>query len=156
MGPSSSGKSKVGKILKEKYKLPIVEVDDEVTGLNGGVWPEDEKIIDKYFDKVHKIFLKKDNIIFITSFLGEHEIKEFKKNGFKFVAIYAGFDFLLKRRIKRDQPDQKLIERFRKRYNALLEIIKSHPHLFEKIIDVSTQTPLEIADGIFAVFKNTS
>lgn len=49
LGLIGAGKTTIAKILAERHDLNLVEADDEVIKLNGGQWPDNERIIDRYF-----------------------------------------------------------------------------------------------------------
>jgi shikimate kinase len=151
LGPSSSGKTTIGNILKEKYALPIFECDDETRRLNKGRWPSSEKVVDRLFDKVNKIALEKKNIIYITSYLDQEEIQQFAARGFKFIFLYADFDVLLKRRLKREKLSPNLLARFKLRYEGILKLAYS-PRLTEYFpikFEVSSSTNEQISENIF-------
>lgn len=154
LGASSTGKTTIGSILRDKYKLPVFECDDETRCLNDGVWPDDERIVDKLFTQVNKKALDMENIVYITSFLDRDEILAFANKGFKFIELHGDFDFLLKRRLKREKISPTLLRRFRKRYESLIKLVDSpelrqyFPLKFEVSQDSNDQIAREIAKYI--------
>lgn len=125
LGPSSSGKTTIGIYLKKQHKLPIFECDDEARRLNKGHWPRSEKVIDKLFARVNKTALEKENTVYTTSYLDKKEILQFVEKGFKFIFLYANFDFLLQRRLNRERLSSSLLNRFKRRHKGILELVNS-------------------------------
>ncbi len=135
LGLTNSGKSSVAEILKDRG-WPVLEVDDEAQMKNDGIWPEDEEILDKLFKEVNTEVLKMKNIIFVTSFLEIADLKKFKEVGFEIVEIYADYEELQGRKIKRDGHPEDNFERFNRNYNNYQRMRGQ----MEKYFDLSLNT----------------
>jgi len=140
LGLSASGKTTLGKSLSKLFGVPVIEADDETRKLNNGVWPSDEKVIDRYFDVINEWVLKMENVIYITSWLEKEAIVKFFNNGFKIIELHGKFEKLLSRRMNRDDPSKLLIKRFKKNYSKYTKII-SKPEVTK-----TTTTSIDVSD----------
>ena len=69
LGRSGVGKSTVAASLGRTFGLSVLEADDEVMRLNGGVWPEEEETIDYYFELTNSRVLEMKLVLYVTSWL---------------------------------------------------------------------------------------
>lgn len=51
LGITGSGKSTTAQSVAGPLNLKVVEADNEVIRLNHGLWPDDEEVINKYFQE---------------------------------------------------------------------------------------------------------
>jgi deoxyadenosine/deoxycytidine kinase len=156
-GPSSAGKTTLGKALSNKLGVPIIEADEEVKKLNNGIWPNEEKTIDTYFDKINTDVLLRKNIIYIISWLEKDRIFEFNKVGFHLINLRGDFEVLLARRIRRDNPKKHLIDRFRNNYFRYLKIVNDSKVSSAFLLDINTTglNSEEVLDKAYTVLHET-
>jgi adenylate kinase family enzyme len=138
LGLTGAGKTTIAKILAEKHDLKLIEADDEVIRLNGGDWPNDENIIDKYFEVTNAKVLDLDNILYVISWLTSKRIKEFYDKGFIIFEMHASFDELMKRKIARDGMSDEEKNRFKDNYKGYVEDVLSKKTL--KMFSLSLDT----------------
>jgi adenylate kinase family enzyme len=123
LGLTGSGKSTVSKNIAKKYNLTVVEADDEVIRHNNGIWPEDEALIDKYFDQTSLRMLQEDNVLYVISWMDKVDILKFLDNGFKIIELHAQLEELIKRKINRDNPSEDQINRFKNNYQGYIDVV---------------------------------
>lgn len=121
LGRTGSGKSTIAASLGEALGLAVLEVDDETTSLNGGHWPEDEDVIDHFFDVTNRKVLTMESVLYVTSWLSGDEIRAFYDQGFKIVELHATFAELLRRKQRRGDAINH--EQFRINYEGYLAIV---------------------------------
>ncbi len=141
LGRTGSGKSTIAPSLGEALGLRVLEVDDEATRLSGGRWPEDEDVIDHFFEITNRKVLTMKSVLYVTSWLSRGEIKAFYQRGFKIIELRADFDELLRR--KRKRGDAINDERFRTNYEGYLAIVNRADvqSMIALSIDTSNQSP---------------
>lgn len=122
LGLSNSGKSTVASLLKSRNWF-VIEVDDIAQYKNGGIWPEDENILDKLFKEANREILELKNVVFVTSFLEIEDIKRFTASGFKIIELHASRDELVRRKIQRDGVPQDNYERFNRNYKNYQQML---------------------------------
>jgi len=157
LGLTGAGKTTVAKIIAEKHNFNLVEADDEVIKLNGG-WPDDEKIIDKYFEVTNDRVLDLDSILYVISWLTPKGIKEFYDRGFLIIELHANFDELLKRKMARDGMSDEERERFGENYKGYVQDILSDEtrKKFTLSLDTTYLTPEEILARVDEVIVEQS
>lgn len=152
LGLTGSGKSTIAKYLSDRYKLRLIEADDEVIRLNNGKWPKSEKIINKYFEVANKKALKKDNILYVISWLEKNRIIQFRESGFEIIELHADFKELLERKIKRDDFSDENIDRFKKNYKGYLRETNSPriKKLFLLSFDTTGLDPSDVLEKVYS------
>jgi len=141
LGLTGSGKTTVVNALRKKG-WSILEVDDEVVKRNKGKWPEDEKVINKFFAEINKEVVKLDEVVFVTSFLEKNDIQMFFQSGFKIIEMHADHHELIKRKKRRDNPSSKKLLRFKKNYDYYNKVVYEAGGLISLSID-TTAMPIE-------------
>lgn len=140
LGLTGSGKSTIGKVLKDKYNLNVIEVDDKVLEMNNNVWPQEEKELDDFFEKINDEIIKTEGpVIYITSWLSKERIKQFHDKGFIIIELHANFETLLERKSKRDKKSKDQYSQFKENYQGYIDLINdpSIKSLFIEKIDTS-------------------
>ena len=100
IGTSLSGKTTLIRQLRSQTNLPISEIDEELTLLNGGVYPVDFKLKHEVVTpKVVKKILSQEEVVFFTNtnYFSIENLNEAKKLGFKIIQLQLGLDDLIKR-----------------------------------------------------------
>jgi shikimate kinase len=155
LGVSCSGKSTIASDLATALKLRLLEADDEVLRLNGGVWPPDEETIDTYFGVTNKEVLKMDNIVYVISWLEQNDIFAFYKADFILVEIHASYEVLRKRKQARDNPAKQAEKRHQKNFKLYSEIVND-PNINKLLsvsLDTSELTLDEVLQAVLAKMK---
>ncbi len=152
LGRTGSGKSTIAQSLGKALGLSVLEVDDETTRLNGGRWPEDEDVIDHFFEVTNRKVLAMASVLYATSWLPRDEIEAFYQQGFKIVELHADFGELLRR--KRRRGDAINDEQFRENYEGYFAIVNRTDvrNMIALSIDTSNQRPEDTAKIIVAAF----
>lgn len=150
LGITGSGKSTTAQSIAGPLNLNVVEADNEVIRLNHGLWPEDEDVIDKYFQVTSDRVLSMDNVLYVISWLSKERIQQFAQNGFKVIELHASVEELLKRKIQRDDPTEDAINRFKENYGGYYEVVedKEIKPLLTLSLDTSTMKPEDAVNTI--------
>ena len=138
LGLTGSGKSSVAKDLAKTSGLRLIEADDEALRMNGGVWPKDEEVIDKYFEKANDEILKEDGVLYVISWLEEKRIKEFKEKGFTILELHADYQTLIDRKVRRGNFTSEERKRFKNNYEGYLKVVGKLE--VSKLLDLSLDT----------------
>jgi shikimate kinase len=151
LGLTGSGKSTISKNIAKKYNLLVVEADDEVIRLNNGIWPESGATIDRYFNQTSLKLLHEENVLYVISWMEKVDILNFSANGFKVIELHAQLEKLIKRKINRDKPSEKQINRFRNNYQGYMDVINDSEvqKILNVTIDTTNLTPEEVENIIF-------
>jgi len=123
LGITGSGKSTISKSIGQALGLKVLQVDHEVIRLNNGLWPKDADTISKYMLTINDAVLEMDGILYMTSWLSKQSVKQFHEKGFRIIELHANFEELLRRKIKRDNPTQNQIDKFREDSKGYYEVI---------------------------------
>ncbi len=144
LGRSGAGKSTVAPNLGRAFGLVVLEVDDEATKLNGGVWPETEAVIDALFDRITPSVLARDHVLFVTSWLSAEEIAAFYERGFYIVELHATFGELVTRKRRRGDSlnDGRFYENYRT-YRSITDDAASK-NMFHLSLDTTGLSPAEV------------
>lgn len=155
LGITGSGKSTTAQSVAGPLNLKVVEADNEVIRLNHGLWPDDEEIIDKYFQVTSDEVLKMNDVLYVISWLSKERIQQFIQNGFKVIELHAPVEELLRRKIRRDNPTKVSINRFKESYGGYYEVVedKEIRPLLTLSLDTSTMKPEEVANTIISALK---
>lgn len=144
LGRSGAGKSTVAPEVGKVFGLEVLEVDDDATRLNGGVWPDDEEVIDALFEGITPSVLTMDSVLLVTSWLSVEEIAAFYRRGFHIVELHAAFGELVARKQRRgDSLDD---GRFYKNYSVYTSITDeaASKNLFHLPLDTTGRSPAEV------------
>lgn len=100
IGTCLSGKTTLVRYLRTNTKLPVLEVDEELTRLNNGVYPTDDKY--KHTILIPQIvedILNRDDIVFFTNtdYFTPTDLKDARSKGFKIVQLWLNLSELQKR-----------------------------------------------------------
>ena len=100
IGPSLSGKTTIVRYLRQNTDIPVSEIDEELTRLNKGAFPSDDKykhevLVPQVIDSV----LKEDTILFFTNtdYFHQEDLETAKSKGFKIVQLALDLKELEKR-----------------------------------------------------------
>ena len=154
LGRSGAGKSTVAASLGRTFSLSVLEADDEVMRLNGGVWPEEEETIDYYFELTNGRVLEMGSVLYVTSWLEPEEITAFHQKAFSIIELHADLPTLISRKKQRgDSIDEK---RFLTNYVRYQEIIDGAEvqHMLSLRIDTSHLPPARVEQNV-AIFLST-
>ena len=153
LGRSGAGKSTVAPNVGRAFGLTVLEVDDEATRLNGGVWPETEEVIDALFDRITPKVLTMDAVLFVTSWLSVEEITAFYKRGFLIVELHATYGELVAR--KRQRGDSLDDGRFYKNYRTYQSITDdaARKNMFRLSLDTTELSPAEVERTILECLR---
>jgi predicted ABC-type ATPase len=108
IGPSLSGKTTLVRYLRTKTNLLVAEIDEELTQLNNGEYPADDKYKHEVLaPKVIENVLARDEILFFTNtdYFTENNLKVARTKGFKIVLLSLDLNELKKRnetRVKKE------------------------------------------------------
>jgi len=100
IGTSLSGKTTLVRYLRTSTKLPILEVDEELTRLNNGTYPTDDKY--KHAVLIPQIvedILNRDDVVFFTNtdYFTPTDLKDARNKGFKIFQLWLDLNELQKR-----------------------------------------------------------
>ena len=142
LGITGSGKSAISKPIGQALGLKVLEVDQEVIRLNNGLWPKDADTVSKYMLTTNDAALEMDGIVYVTSWLSRESMKQFYQKGFRIIELHADFEELLRRKLKRDNPTQSEIDKFRENSKGYYEVIndKEIEHLITLSLDNTGMT----------------
>ncbi len=76
---------------------PVVEVDDIAQEKNNGIWPESEAVLGVLFEEVNCEVIKRDEVVYVTSFLDKSDVERFYNAGFKIIELHATYEELRQR-----------------------------------------------------------
>jgi len=104
IGTSLSGKTTIIKKLRSLISIPVSEMDEELTNLNGGTYPQDSNYKNKVL--VHKIIekiLSKENVLFFTNtdYFSLEKLQKAKSKGFNIIQIDVDYGELSRRNTNR-------------------------------------------------------
>lgn len=108
IGTSLSGKTTLLQHLKSNTELPLSEIDDELTKLNGGTYPVDSDLKHKKLaPQVIQEVLAREKVIFFTNtdYFTEEDLKKAKERGFKIVQLNLSLGILMKRNKNRVEKE---------------------------------------------------
>jgi dephospho-CoA kinase len=120
LGLSGVGKSTIANVLKDKYALPILEVDDVVKDMK-----QENRIgsikVSEIFEMTNEKVLGMDNVIYVTSKLLPERIEQFYDAGFKIIELHASYETIISRLKNRDNIDKHEIENQKYKYKVYME-----------------------------------
>lgn len=100
IGTSLSGKTTLIRYLRENTQFPLLEVDEELTRVNNGVYPKDEKhkhtvLIPQIIEDI----LGRNEVVFFTNtdYFTLEDLGSAQKNGFHIVQLSLDLTELQKR-----------------------------------------------------------
>lgn len=100
IGPSLSGKTTLARYLRENTSLPVLEIDEELTRLNNGEYPADDRYKHELLaPQVVDGVLKKDSILFFTNtdYFTPDDLKTARNKGFKILQLSLNLEELKRR-----------------------------------------------------------
>ena len=100
IGASLSGKTTLIRYLKSIANFPILEIDEELTRLNGGTYPLNNKYKHQVLTpQIIKGVLERQQVIFFTNtdYFTNQDLKKAKKKGFLIVQLDLSLEQLQKR-----------------------------------------------------------
>lgn len=100
IGTSLSGKTTLIRLLRSQTDLPISEIDEELTLINGGQYPANAKLKHEVLTpKVVKKVLGLEEIVFFTNtnYFSLDDLSQAKKLGFKVIQLDLSLDELMRR-----------------------------------------------------------
>lgn len=156
IGTSLAGKTTLIKLLRSKTGLPISEVDEELTRLNGGQYPSDPKFKREVLTpRVIEDVLNRTDIIFLTNtnYFSVGDLQRAKKLGFLIIQLEIDLEELLKRnefRMKNEGYDD-MSEWFGGMLKYQEEI--KEMGLVNKVVDATAPTD-DIAKELLKLFGN--
>ena len=104
IGTSLSGKTTIIRQLRLVTKIPVSEMDEELTRLNGGNFPTDSNYKHNVLvPQVIESVLNKDKIIFFTNtdYFTFDDLQKAKQSGFKIIQLVLDRELLNKRNEQR-------------------------------------------------------
>jgi hypothetical protein len=108
IGTSLSGKTTLIRYLRANSELPILEIDEELTRLNNGEYPTDDKYKHMVLaPKVVQDILSREYIVFFTNtdYFTPEDLRTARSRGFKVLQLIIDLEELKRRnelRIKND------------------------------------------------------
>lgn len=96
MGASGSGKSSLARHLREISGVRIIDTDDEILRLNGGVWPNIETknaLLPSVIDQACNL----PNVILMNSYMPLALLSQLRVAGFVVVLLHVSVDELKRR-----------------------------------------------------------
>lgn len=100
IGTSLAGKTTLIKYLRNTTKLPVSEMDEELTRLNNNVYPTDDNYKHSVLTpKVVNSILDLNEIIFFTNtdYFTPQNLREARKKGFKVIQLLLNIEELQRR-----------------------------------------------------------
>lgn len=158
IGPSLSGKTTLVRYLRKNTDFSIAEIDEELTRLNKGEYPSDDKYKHEVLaPQVIDSVLDEDNILFFTNtdYFRVEDLKTAKNRGFKIVQLKLDLEELERRNKLRVEKEG---------YSDLSQWLKgmvdyqrkiSEQGLVDLTLDASLPTE-GIANDLFEVEKRTN
>jgi guanylate kinase len=154
IGASLSGKTTIIKQLRLITNLPISEVDEELTKLNGGTFPADPEYKNNVlFPKIAESVINNPEIIFFTNtwYFSLQELKDAKQKGFIIIQLDVSLEVLKERNIKRQNEGYDNLEQYLEGMVEYQEILKK-----EKLVDYivnAEQTVENVGLELLEIFK---
>lgn len=155
LGSTGTGKSTLGRKLKNKLGMNVIEMDDVITDLNNGVWPTEHELLKILMDKSHKRVMNEKNIVYLVSYLNEKQLKEFYDNGFKIIELHTDFDNLKLRKVERGDFDYLSEKEQKEGHDYYLKLVTSKKiqKLFELSLDTSDMSKEEVYSTVFTLLS---
>lgn len=100
IGTSLSGKTTLIRLLRSQTDLPISEMDEELTLINGGEYPSDAKVKHEVLTpKVVKKIFDLEKIVFFTNtnYFSIEDLSRAKSRGFKVIQLDLSLNELMRR-----------------------------------------------------------
>jgi len=144
IGTSLSGKTTIVRYLRKNTDYNICEIDEELTRINSGTFPENTKKKDNVLaPKIIKQILKSENILFFTStdYFSDKDLTDARNLDFKIIQLNLSLDELRKRneyRVKNEGYEN--MSQWLNGMNEYQERIFSKG-LVDKRIDATQSTP---------------
>lgn len=152
IGASLSGKTTLIKYLVSKIYLPILEMDGELTRVNGGEFPMEEKLKQEVASKVINEIFNKESMLFFTNtdYFSDRDLIEAKEKGFKIVQLKVVLEELEKRNRNRVGN-----EGYQDMSQWLSEMVEYQNKIYERgLVDFeidATQSVEKVSEDLLAV-----
>jgi len=154
IGTSLSGKTTIIKQLRLITNLPISEVDEELTRLNGGTFPRDDEYKNNIlFPKIAELIFNKSEIFFFTNtwYFSIQQLKEAREKEFTIIQLEVSLEVLKQRNIKRQDEGYDNLEQYLEGMVEYQEILKK-----EKLVNYivnAEQTLEDVISELLGIFK---
>jgi shikimate kinase len=152
IGPSLAGKTTIARHIQLLGNIHVSEIDEELTKLNNGNYPSDEKYKNSILaPKVIEYVLNQDDIVFLTNtnYFTDDDLKTAKSKGFKIYILDLDIQELKRRNMNRVEKEgysdmNKWLEGMVLYQNRLKE-----GGLVDKVIDATQSTENIISEILF-------
>lgn len=149
IGTSLSGKTTLVRYLRDNTKLPVLEIDEELTRLNNGQYPTDNKLKHAVLaPQVVKDVLGRDNIVFFTNtdYFALDDLEAAREKGFKIIQLSLDLEELNKR--NKFRVENEGYSDLGKWFGCMIEYQKTikDKGLVDKIVDAKQTTEKVVED----------
>lgn len=154
IGTSLSGKTTIIKQLRLTTNLPISEVDEELTRLNGGTFPKDDEYKNNIlFPKIAELIFNKSEIFFFTNtwYFSIQQLKEARGKGFSIIQLEVSLEVLKQRNIKRQGEGYDNLEQYLEEMVEYQELLKKE-NLVDYIVNAE-QTVENVVIELLEILK---
>ncbi|EKD58103.1 MAG: hypothetical protein ACD_57C00031G0011 [uncultured bacterium] len=143
IGTSLSGKTTLIRYLRRTSNLPLLEVDEELTRLNNGIYPIDDEYKHTVLaPQIIKNILSRDNVVFFsnTDYFTFEDIKVARYNNFQIIQLSLDLKELQNRNKSRVEKDgySDLSQWLEGMVNYQIQLKKAW--LVDKVIDANQST----------------
>jgi len=162
-GTTCAGKTSVANVLKDKYSLNVIDLDDEARKVRQDIFiNRDEKLLANTFESINNKVLEKVNVIFTSSFMYSppEKVLDFHNNGFTIIHLYASLDESIKRRTTRHGGflSEDRLERVKLNHTLHMEILNND--MLAELLDYSLDTTLyskrTVTEKVISYLKNNT
>lgn len=108
IGSSLSGKTTLVKYLRSVTDTPVTEMDEELTILNNGEYPQDSNYKDQVLaPQIVEDVLERESVIFFTNtnYFTRNNLKQAKKRGFRIAQLDMSLEELKRRNEQRIEKE---------------------------------------------------
>lgn len=154
IGASLSGKTTLVKYLRNKTLLSVSEIDDELTQLNNGIFPQDIEYKNKVlFPQILRNILNSSDIIFFTNtwYFSTKDLERVRKRGFKIIQLIVSLETLLERNKSRLRDGYADMEKYLKGMVAYQRKVE-RKHLVDYVLDGNQQVE-KVVDELLLILN---
>ncbi len=149
IGPSLSGKTTLVKYIRSVTDTPVMEMDEELTQLNKGEYPEDTSYKDRVLaPQIVENVLEREIIIFFTNtnYFTLKDLKQAKERGFSIAQLDLSLKELERRNKKRVENES--YENMNRWLSGMLEYQESirEAGLVDTVVDANQSTETIVRD----------
>ena len=101
VGAPNSGKTTVGRELRESLGLNVVDMDDEIVRLNDGVWPDIDTKNEVVQPKVLELVTAMPGVVLFNSYMSVERTRRLREAGFRIVLLDVSEAELRRRNARR-------------------------------------------------------